>query len=119
MKKFELNIANDTFDKLDLSNLFHVYEKQNEGLYFNLNRTINIIKSEDIAETNFTYYQINQGDTWTLISYKNYGTIKLWWLICKTNGINNPVATDPEQGNTLKILNKDVVNQILDLVKNS
>jgi hypothetical protein len=61
-------------------------------------------------------YQVVDNDTWSLISYKNYGTTRLWWLICKMNNINNPTVS-PEIGQIVKILNKDYVKAILEKIK--
>lgn len=36
-----------------------------------------------------------------LISYKLYGTVDLWWVICQFNGVVNPL-TDLEVGKLLK-----------------
>ena len=40
-----------------------------------------------------SYYRIEQGDLMRpdLISYRIYGTIDYWWLICMINGIQNPL----------------------------
>ena len=39
-----------------------------------------------------------------LISYKTYGTVRYWWIICLVNGIQNPLS-DFVVGNVLKIPN--------------
>jgi len=39
-----------------------------------------------------------------LLSFKNYGTVKYWWIICFLNSIQNPLA-DIEVGTLLKIPN--------------
>ena len=35
-------------------------------------------------------YEVKAGDTWTLISHNLFGTIRLWWLLCKFNNITDP-----------------------------
>jgi len=117
MKKQQYNIANDKFDKFDLSNLLHVYENDQKGLYFNLARTINFTKPENIPPYQYQLYTVNEHDTWPLISYKFYGTYKLWWLICKINLIFNPVNNEPESGKIIKVLKKEVVEQVLTSIK--
>ena len=47
-------------------------------------------------------HDINRPD---LISYKNYGTIQYWWIICLINGIFNPFE-DIKVGDIIKIPNK-------------
>jgi hypothetical protein len=43
------------------------------------------------------YYKIGTGEVgrWDLISYRAYGTVLYWWLICVANGIRNPLIVIP------------------------
>ena len=74
-------------DNYNFANLFNVVNK-GEKSYFNLCRSI-YFDIEDISPDLITVYEVAEGDTWTNISYRNFGTIKLWWLICKFNNIKN------------------------------
>ena len=59
-----------------------------------------------------SYYRVTQVDIMRpdLISYKNYGTVDFWWIICLVNGIENPLD-DLEEGQILKIPNQfDIFN---------
>lgn len=51
-----------------------------------------------------SYYRTSLGDVGRpdLISYKNYGTVRYWWIICLVNQLENPL-TDIEMGVILKI----------------
>ncbi len=52
------------------------------------------------------YYRVDQSDIMRpdIISFKNYGTVKFWWLICYVNQIADPLTT-LEAGQLLRIPN--------------
>lgn len=59
-----------------------------------------------------SYYRASSNDIARpdLISYKNYSTVKYWWIICVVNNISNPL-TEIEDGMILKIPNiQDILN---------
>lgn len=78
--------------------------------FFNLMTTVNI--PENINPIYTETYIPRESETFQTISYKKYGTIKLWWLICATNFIfdttNGAVAGYP-----LTIIKKEYVQAIL------
>lgn len=92
-------------------NFFNVYnDKASDVRFYNFLRSINIFPASDTsAEIDYT---IQYGDSWTFISYKNYNTIDLWWLICEYNQIKNSVVM-PEEGTKIKILKPEYVSFIL------
>jgi len=94
----------------DIANLFSVSIV--DGLYvFNVNKTISFTDPAKMSPNYFKYYKVLPLDTLTNISYKIYGTIGLWWLIAKINGITD--ATYPlVEGDLLKILKSDIVESI-------
>lgn len=53
-----------------------------------------------------SYYRVTSEDVMRpdLISYKAYGTVSFWWVVCLVNGIENPLA-DLVVGASLKIPN--------------
>lgn len=53
-----------------------------------------------------TYYRADTTDVMRpdLISYKNYGTIRYWWIVCLVNNIHNPFS-DITVGAIIKIPN--------------
>ena len=53
---------------------------------------------------------------YTLISYKLYNTIQLWWLICAVNGIVNPVVF-PLANTELMVLKPQYVRGVLQAIK--
>jgi hypothetical protein len=66
-----------------------------------------------------TYYEINVGKSlpWTAISYNEYRTIDLWWLIALVNKIYNPLEF-PEAGSKLKIIYPEYVRAVITRIRN-
>ena len=75
----------------------------NKGMY---------IDASNISPAMVTMYEVKTNDTYTKISFNFYGTIGLWWLVCKMNGVTNPF-TILNPGTVLTILNRDYVNSIV------
>lgn len=97
-------------------NFFNVYESSDNNYYYNILKKINI--PEDI-DTKFYYdYTVKVGDTWTLISYNQYKNVKLWWIICIANNIQNPLDL-PVAGTRLKLLTPDIIQTILSEIRDS
>lgn len=100
-----------------LENLFSIYKNNSDKYFYNLLNTVNI--PDDLDPAFFTTYRVPSDNVpWTLISYVNYGTPELWWLICSTNKINNPINF-AVGGQQLKILVPEIVSNILASIKNS
>ena len=103
-------------DQYDFANFFKVINL-GEKSYFNIHKTIFFNNINDIPTSYYSTYIIKGGDTWTGISYKFYKTIKLWWLICKINNIQNPFE-ELVEGKYIKILSESIVNDVLNSIKN-
>ena len=59
-----------------------------------------------------TYYRVDASDHMRpdMISYKVYGVVDFWWVVCLVNGISNPF-TELTNGLVLTIPNKlDIYN---------
>ncbi len=92
-------------------NLFNVYQTADDKYFYNLLSKVNF--PDNMDETFYSVYTVpNDNVSWTFISNKFYGTTLLWWLICSANKIQNPVYF-PAAGTELKILNPDVVRNII------
>jgi hypothetical protein len=110
---------NNELKKLTLenfANLFNVYIKDKKFIY-SINKGLYFKNIDNYAPNNIQIYEIQNGDQWTNISYKFYGTIELWWIICKINGITDPVRYSPIEGNKIIILNKELINNFLQYIK--
>jgi len=106
-----------TLSNNSYANLFNVINK-GEKSYFNLCKNINFKNLDYLSTDLYSTYEVNNLDTWTGISYKMYQTYELWWLICKFNKIKNPF-TELEEGKVLKIPSKELVEVILNTIKNN
>lgn len=93
-----------------LENLFHVYQNENGQYYYNITRTVNF--PDDLDTRLFDEYVTIRKDTWPLISWKHYKSVKLWWLIPAVNNIENPIIL-PTPGTVLKILKVQIVRDVL------
>lgn len=95
-------------------NIFKLYTNNDSQYYYNLLQSIYL--PENINEE-FVYYQlVNESLPWTIISFNAYKTIDLWWLICLTNNIYNPVKF-PDKGSLIKIIKPSYVNTVLNEIK--
>ena len=94
----------------NMENIFNVYQEADGLYYYNLLQTISF--PQDLPLTLFTSYIISYGDTWPFISYKNYNTPNLWWVILLANNIQNPL--EPlVPGTTIKVPINVVVKDVL------
>ena len=75
--------------KYDFANFFKVVNK-GEKSYFNICTTINFDNVDKMPSSICSLYEVSAGETWTTISYKVFGTIRLWWLLCKFNNVKDP-----------------------------
>jgi nucleoid-associated protein YgaU len=92
-------------------NFFNIYENNDNTKFYNLIASINVLPADDSSVED--EYDVKLNDTWILISYKYYGTMFLWWLVCMYNKIQNPVKT-PEPGTKIKLLKKEYIAVILE-----
>lgn len=102
----------DSIDKNQYENLFNVY--QDDVYYYNLMRTVSV--PEDLDPSVYFIMKMNRPMPLTTLSHRVYGTIKLWWLICVTNNINDTVRPI-EPGTVLKIIIPEKVGSIVEMLK--
>ena len=103
--------------EVSYENIFRMYETENSNqqnfLYFNL---LNSVYLPPELDPNIYYtVTINRIMPWTAISYNEYRSIDLWWLIMLANNITNPVDY-PAPGTSLKIIRQDFLPSILDTI---
>ncbi len=91
-------------------NIFNVYQDENDKYFYNLLQ--NIVLPTNLPKNYFNEYNTVYGDTWPLISYKNYKTTNLWWIILSSNNIVDPTQIVPPS-TKLKILKSEVVSLVL------
>jgi len=87
---------------MDRTAFFNIIDAGNGNEYDHLNNTLRRF----VMDYPVTYYRATADDEMRmdLISYKTYGSVKYWWIICFVNGIHNPL-TDIKAGDLLKIPN--------------
>lgn len=121
MKQFEIAEL-EKISALNFANIFNVNDEPKLGVNYktyNINRTLNFLDLDESSTDNnalFESYRVNSGDTWTIISFKFYQTIELWWLVCKINNVIDP-TTDPIVSKKIKVLKSSVVNEILTSIR--
>ena len=103
-----------SLSEYNIENLYSVIKDDKYGYYYNILNTIKF--PENIDEELFTYYIPTGKEGWTTISYKMYGTIKLWWIIASFNNISN-VVEFPSAQIKLKIPKQIAIRHILDNIK--
>ena len=93
-----------------------IYIRRDTGHYaYNLLKTVQI--PDTIAGEMVEYIRITGDQSWTQVSFNVYGTIKLWWLICITNKILNPVVL-PAPGMIIKLIKRKHVPTIISEIEN-
>ena len=104
-----------SLSEYNIENLYTVVKDDVDGYYYNILNRLSFPEVPD--EQLYSYYIPTGNEGWTTISYKNYGTIKLWWLIADFNRITNPIEF-PSSVTKLKIPKPLVVRHILDEISN-
>lgn len=112
-EQYQNNISSlPKLNEFRYENLFKVYKIDDYYIY----NIINTLKLDDDVDPEYYYiYRVTRPMAWTIISYENYETIELWWLICIFNNIMNPVMF-PESGTDLKMLKPEYVRSIIDKI---
>lgn len=103
-------------NEFSFENFLRIYRTTDSNYFYNLlSNTIFI--NGDLEPS--TYYQISvqKSVPWTTLSYNEYRTMHLWWLIMEVNGIRNPLDY-PAPGTSLKILYPQFVKVVIDSIYN-
>jgi nucleoid-associated protein YgaU len=96
--------------------IFNVYQDSDGRYFYNLLQTVAI--PTDLPPGYYTKYNVVYGDTWPYISYKNYNTPNLWWVITSSNNIIDPTSI-PSPGTAILVLKPKIVSKILNQVASS
>lgn len=95
-------------------NIFNVYPTQKEDniyYYFNILKKVSI-DVDNINPDVFKYIKVQRRIPWTTISYEEYRTQHLWWLILAINKRTNPIIL-PKIGEVLRIVREGFASDIL------
>lgn len=91
-------------------NIFNVHTDMNGQYFYNLLQIV--VLPPNLPKGYFNEYTVVYGDTWPLISYKNYETTNLWWVILIANDIADATNIVPPS-TKLKILKPEIVSLVL------
>ena len=119
MKIEDINLTRNNIPGLtNLSDLRYenVFKMAKNNNFYFYNVLKNVQFPTVLNEGLFYVKTINRRLPYTTISYQEYGTQDLWWLIALANKITNPVAI-PKPGTNLKIIKKKYIKRILDTIK--
>jgi hypothetical protein len=97
-------------------NFMKMYLTEDNQYYYNL-QSFSIYFLDELDTTTYYEIQLNKQMPWTSISYNEYRTIELWWLILLVNKIYNPLEF-PKAGTKLKILFPQYVRTVLTKLNN-
>lgn len=99
----------------DLANLFLKFRDKNGNIVYNLNDTIEI-EFADTSSSLYDVYVVKESDTYQTISYKLYGTTRLWWAIAKLNKVYDATKL-PSKGDVIKTISKSFIGQVIRAIK--
>ena len=90
-------------------NIFNVHK---EDGYFVYNILQHVVMPEDIDPRSYDIVSPPPGMPYSILSYRMYGTMNLWWLICTINGIDDPTQLTKAE-DRLKIIKQEHIGKIL------
>jgi hypothetical protein len=97
-------------------NFFKLYLTENNQYFYNLH-SFAVYFLEELDPLTYYEIRVNKNLSWTSISYNEYRTMDLWWLIVLVNKIYNPLKF-PEPGSRLKILYPEYVRSVITKINN-
>lgn len=102
--------SNIALNQYNMAKIFTQFKDKNGNYVFNINDTVTI----DLTDTSTNLYRtyiITSKDTYQTISYKMYGTTRLWWVLAKLNNVTDATIL-PTPGDTIIVLNPSMINLI-------
>jgi len=110
-----LNLDNKS--NFAMERIFNVYKQYGaKHFYYNILNRVDF--PENISPSTYTKYHVKPNEPWTLISYKFYARIDLWWIIAAYNKIDDTFTPIPP-GTTLMVPTPAMIRVIIDDIKNS
>ena len=100
-----------------MERIFNVYKQQgSKHFYYNILNRVDF--PNNISPTTYTRYNTKPNETWTLISFKFYNRIDLWWIIAAYNRIDDTFTPLPP-GTSLMVPTPSMIRTIIDDIKNT
>ena len=109
------NVVSYSDSTYDMANLFLKFRDKNANMVYNVNDTISI-EFTDTASSLYEVYVVKDFDTYQTISYKLYGTTRLWWTIAKVNGVKDATRL-PRKGTVIKVISRGFISQVIRAIK--
>lgn len=110
MKITDINEKTVEITSENYENIFNIYNDENDFYYYNLLKKVDF--PIDLSPDVYDYYETKTIETYTMIAYKFYKSVTLWWIICAANHIDNPME-QPGAGILLKIIKPSYIRTIL------
>ena len=110
MKITDIKEKADEITSENYENIFNIFTDENGFYYYNLLKKVDF--PVDLNSEVYDYYQTQPIDTYPYLAYRFYKNVKLWWVICAANQIDNPIK-QPEVGTLLKIIRPYYIKNIL------
>jgi hypothetical protein len=103
-------------NEFNFENFLRIYKNTNNQYFYNiLSNTVTI--NGDLDQSVFYEITVRKSIPWTTLSYNEYRTMHLWWLIMEVNKITSPLDY-PAPGTKLKILYPRYVKTVIDEIYN-
>lgn len=98
---------------MNLTSIFNEYNTVENIPFYNLSKSV--VFPEDNTLKMYEYMYITEDTSWTVLSYKIYGTIEHWWVLSSLNKENKFYA--PE-GSYIKFISNTYIKDILSKINN-
>ena len=115
VKKRTTDVNGFKVSKDDMAHMFGVYTNENTH-YYNLMKTFTIDNVDKISPLFYESYTWVDGDQWSLLSHKFYGTIELYYMILKFNNIVDPFE-EIQPGTIIKIPTTTAIQSVISGLK--
>lgn len=116
----ELNTYNNSTPGLEgISDLHYenIFKVVKDGEYFTYNILQHITLPADMDPLLYREITMPPSMPLSVLSYRVYGTMNLWWLICVVNNIDDPTKMIPS-GTKIKVIKPDYLGNVMDIIKN-
>jgi hypothetical protein len=80
--------------------------------FMNIFRSFSINDDVTYKVNYYILYNVGYDEWWDNISYKQYGTPNLWWIIAMINSVVNPFE-ELQEGTSIKILKEEFLYVVL------
>jgi hypothetical protein len=110
MKITDIKIKSTDITSENYENIFNIYTDEDGFYYYNLLRKVDF--PDDLDSNVYDYYETKGTETYPNIAYDAYKSVKLWWIVCAANQIDDPTK-QPTAGTLLKIIKPSYIRIIL------